>query len=183
MPAILLQIKTISASPMALPVFSCIIHHQIPPHFAYHTTKWNNIPKLQQYIKAQFVLRTMASQPGCIHFKPDTVQHTYQSPIPVPQHYKTAIKNNLHVEALDQKDPKKMSNRFHWQLGLSKQLWKYWICHQQEQVSVLQKRFFFLSKLYTHDYYQTFAIHELKQKEKYIDKTWLIQRLVPKSIS
>lgn len=107
MPAILLQIKKISASPMALPVFSCIIHHQIPPHFAYHTTKWNNIPKLQQYIKAQFVLRTMASQPGCIHFKPDTVQHTYQSPIPVPQHYKTAIKNNLHVEALDQKDPKK----------------------------------------------------------------------------
>ena len=28
-----------------------------------------------------------------------------------------------------------------------------------------------------------FTIYELKQKEKYIDKTWLIQRLAPKSLS
>ena len=33
------------------------------------------------------------------------------------------------------------------------------------------KKIFFLSKLCTHDYYQTFTIHELKQKEKYIEKT------------
>ena len=113
----------------------------------------------------------MASQPGCIHFKPDTVQHTYQSPIPVPQHYKTAIKNNLHVEALDQKDPKKNVKQVPLTTGTFQTIVEILICHQQEQVSVLQKRFFFLSKLYTHDYYQTFAIHELKQKEKYIDKT------------
>ena len=42
---------------------------------------------------------------------------------------------------------------------------------------------FFLSKWCTHDYKQTFTINELKQKEKKPDKTWLIQRLAPKSLS
>ena len=43
--------------------------------------------------------------------------------------------------------------------------------------------FFFLSNWCTRGYEQTFAVHELKQKDKYIDKTWLIQRLVPESFS
>ena len=114
----------------------------------------------------------MASQPGCIHFKPDTVQHTYQSPIPVSQHYKTAIKNNLHVEALDQKDPKKKC-----QTG-STDNWDFpnncgniGFVINKNKFQFCKKDFFFLSKLCTHDYYQTFTIHELKKKEKYIDKT------------
>ena len=113
----------------------------------------------------------MASQPGCIHFKSDTVQHTYQSLIPVPQHYKTAIKNNLHVDALDQKDPKKNVKQVPLTTGTFQAIVEILELSSTRTSFSFAKKIFFLSKLCTHDYYQTFTIHELKQKEKYIEKT------------
>ena len=105
----------------------------------------------------------MASQPACIHFKPDTVQHTYQSPIPVPQHYKTAIKNNLHVDALDQKDPKKKC-----QTG-STDNWDFPSNCGNTGIVINKNKFQFCKK----DFFsiKIVTIHELKQKEKYIEKT------------
>ena len=72
------------------------------------------------------------------------INHQSQSPNIIKQQSKTIFMLMLLIRRIQ----KKMSNRFHWQLGLSKQLWKYWNCHQQEQVSVLQKRFFFYQNCY-----------------------------------
>ena len=66
-----------------------------------------NIPKLKYYIEEQFASSTfnqsgsfpiMDTPPVCIHLKPDVLPYAQHSMIPVPHHWKTAIRNSIHAD-------------------------------------------------------------------------------------